>query len=155
LDDLSNMRDSQPFFRQSVPPALAQDPALSHPESYLHREIECAISSFGVDLLTAREHAVVQLILRGLSSKVVANKLHIALKTEKVHRRNAYAKLGVNSHAVLFVEFLRYLSACLALPSRDKCDTEQSQGAPGYGASMRLLRSKLTRQCRATDAASE
>lgn len=81
--------------------------------SALHRDIEAAISAFGRDVLTAREQAVVQLILRGLSSKVVAGQLRIALKTEKVHRRNAYAKLGVNSHAILFSRFLHFLSVWL------------------------------------------
>jgi DNA-binding CsgD family transcriptional regulator len=79
----------------------------------LHQNIEAAISAFGRDVLTAREQAVVQLILRGLPSKAVASELQIALKTEKVHRRNAYAKLGVNSHAVLFGQFLQYLSTSL------------------------------------------
>ena len=79
----------------------------------LHRNIEAAMSAFGRDVLTAREQAVVQLILRGLPSKAVASQLKIALKTEKVHRRNAYAKLGVNSHAVLFGSFLKYLSSAL------------------------------------------
>src|SRR5687768_5005526 len=75
-------------------------------EAQLHRQIERAISEFGRELLTTRERAVVRLILLGLPSKVAAMKLQIAPKTEGVHRRNAYAKLGVRSQAALFRQFL-------------------------------------------------
>jgi len=90
----------------------ALDKAL--PNIWLHKQIEEAMSVFGAGVLTVREQDVVRLILQGFPSKRVAGELKIALKTEKVHRRNAYAKLGVNSHAALFVQFLRFLSVSLA-----------------------------------------
>ncbi|MCZ8132231.1 MAG: helix-turn-helix transcriptional regulator [Steroidobacteraceae bacterium] len=107
------MRDKDDVSTVHVPPVLPDGIGRTLPEGVLHRNIEEAICAFGRGVLTAREQAVVQLILRGLPSKVVASELQIALKTEKVHRRNAYAKLGVNSHAVLFGQFLQFLSASL------------------------------------------
>jgi len=107
------MRDSDDVFTVHGLPAFPDGDTGSLPTGSLHRDIEEAICAFGRDMLTAREQAVVQLILLGLSSKLAARELQIALKTEKVHRRNAYAKLGVNSHGVLFGQFLRFLSASL------------------------------------------
>jgi DNA-binding CsgD family transcriptional regulator len=107
------MRESDDVSTVHVLPAFPDGDAGPLPTGSLHRNIEQAICAFGRDILTAREQAVVQLILRGLSSKVVASELQIALKTEKVHRRNAYAKLGVNSHGVLFGQFLQFLSTAL------------------------------------------
>lgn len=76
----------------------------------LHQHIECALAQFGLDRLTTREQHVVRMILLGMPSKVAAMKLQIAPKTEGVHRRNAYAKLGVNSQVELFRHFLEFLS---------------------------------------------
>jgi len=52
--------------------------------------------------LTARELDVVRLILSGHSNKETANKLKLAAETVKVHRRNVYRKLNVNSQSELF-----------------------------------------------------
>lgn len=79
----------------------------------LSAQIEAALRNFGNDLLTAREQDVIRLILRGLPSKLIARKLHITPKTEGVHRRNAYAKLGVDSRSTLFLQFLQFLSMAL------------------------------------------
>lgn len=76
----------------------------------LRADIEEALDRFGAASLTAREQEVVRLILRGLPSKLIARTLEIAPKTENVHRRNAYAKLGVDSRSSLFFEFLVFLS---------------------------------------------
>lgn len=126
------MRDAEVVPTSRVPPASTDPPVDSLPTRGLHRHIEEAILAFGQDVLTAREQAVVQLILRGLSSKVVAGELRIALKTEKVHRRNAYAKLGVNSHAVLFSRFLQFLSATLEVAATYEderaCDADAGPG---------------------------
>jgi DNA-binding NarL/FixJ family response regulator len=47
--------------------------------------------------LTARELDVVRLLLSGRSNKEVAGKLAISAETVKVHRRNIYGKLNINS----------------------------------------------------------
>ncbi|MGU7775424.1 response regulator transcription factor [Burkholderia sp. MR1-5-21] len=57
--------------------------------------------------LTARELDVVRLILSGRSNKEVAGKLAISAETVKVHRRNIYGKLNVNSQSELFSLFMK------------------------------------------------
>ncbi|WP_205192310.1 response regulator transcription factor, partial [Burkholderia sp. LMG 13014] len=49
---------------------------------------------------------VIRLILSGRSNKEVANKLAISAETVKVHRRNIYGKLAINSQSELFSLFL-------------------------------------------------
>ncbi len=56
--------------------------------------------------LTARETEVVNLILEGHSVRAVSQKLGISVETCRVHRRNIYEKLGVNSQAGLFNWYL-------------------------------------------------
>ncbi|QXI36870.1 LuxR C-terminal-related transcriptional regulator [Pseudomonas xantholysinigenes] len=53
-------------------------------------------------VLTARELDVVRLILSGHSNKETAIKLKLSAETVKVHRRNVYRKLDVNSQTELF-----------------------------------------------------
>jgi DNA-binding NarL/FixJ family response regulator len=52
-------------------------------------------------LLTSREREVVQLIAEGRSNKIVADVLHISLKTVETHRASAMRKLGASSTAAL------------------------------------------------------
>ncbi|MDJ0756262.1 MAG: LuxR C-terminal-related transcriptional regulator [Ardenticatenaceae bacterium] len=51
----------------------------------------------GVDQLSEREVEVLRLIAQGLSNQEVASRLYLSLNTVKVHTRNIYSKLGVNS----------------------------------------------------------
>lgn len=67
---------------------------------------EHAMARLGTPL-TARELDVIRLILSGRSNKEVANKLDISAETVKVHRRNIYAKLAINSQSELFSLFLK------------------------------------------------
>jgi DNA-binding NarL/FixJ family response regulator len=48
-----------------------------------------------VSLLTGREREVLQLIAEGLSSKEIAAKLGVSLKTIETHRGNLMSKLNV------------------------------------------------------------
>ncbi|VWD09087.1 response regulator transcription factor [Burkholderia contaminans] len=66
---------------------------------------ERAMARLGTPL-TARELDVIRLILSGRSNKEVANKLSISAETVKVHRRNIYGKLAINSQSELFSLFL-------------------------------------------------
>ncbi|WP_428030429.1 helix-turn-helix transcriptional regulator [Ancylobacter sp.] len=56
--------------------------------------------------LTAREGEVVDLILQGHSADSIARLLSISAGTAKVHRRNIYRKLNINSQAGLFAHFV-------------------------------------------------
>ncbi|MBN3821885.1 helix-turn-helix transcriptional regulator, partial [Paraburkholderia sp. Se-20369] len=64
---------------------------------------------FGADLLTDREMSIARMVLRGNSSKAIAEKLAISPETVKVHRRHLYAKLGISSQPELFSRFIQAL----------------------------------------------
>src|SRR5258708_3438831 len=49
------------------------------------------------DQLTLRELEIVRLITDGLSNAEIAQKLYLSVATIKVHTRNIFSKLGVNS----------------------------------------------------------
>jgi DNA-binding CsgD family transcriptional regulator len=65
-----------------------------------------ALEQFGRPALTAREHQVVGMILRGHSSKSAARALAISGETVRNHRKRIYRKLGVDSQAQLFAQFI-------------------------------------------------
>ncbi len=54
-----------------------------------------------LEVLSAREREVLQLISNGRSTKEVARDLHISVKTAESHRRNLMAKLDINNVAEL------------------------------------------------------
>jgi two-component system invasion response regulator UvrY len=55
----------------------------------------------GLNLLSEREIEIINLIRDGLSSKQIADKLHISIKTVEVHRHNILKKLKVRNTASL------------------------------------------------------
>ncbi|WP_114287875.1 response regulator transcription factor [Candidatus Halocynthiibacter alkanivorans] len=71
--------------------------------------MEFRILDFGKQVLTEREHSVVQLILKGHSSASIALNLEISLPTVKTHRRNIYSKLQISSQAELFSLFVQQM----------------------------------------------
>jgi len=66
-----------------------------------------ALECFGRDVLSTREREIVELILRGHSSKSGARELGISPETERVHRKRVYSKLGISSQAELFWLFIQ------------------------------------------------
>lgn len=50
-----------------------------------------------IEPLTLQEKRVFDLIAQGLSNKAIADKLHISVNTLKVHIRNLYGKMGVET----------------------------------------------------------
>ena len=50
-----------------------------------------------VEALSSRETDILKLIAEGLTNQEIASKLFLSLNTVKVHTRNIYGKLGVNS----------------------------------------------------------
>ena len=68
-------------------------------DDYLHRMSRADFS--GSDVLTDREREVLQLIAEGKSTKQIALKLHISVKTVETHRRQIMNKLNIYSVAEL------------------------------------------------------
>ncbi len=87
--------------------------------THLKKRLADAVDLFGSTVLTERERGVVQLMLRGHSSKSCARELGISPTTERVHRRNIYAKLEISSQAELFNLFFDALAADKLAPGSD------------------------------------
>lgn len=68
--------------------------------------LESLLSGFGSDVLTERESEVMILVLKGHSSLSIGHVLGISPNTVKIHRRNAYGRLGISSQAELLSLFL-------------------------------------------------
>lgn len=70
-----------------------------------------ALDRFGARVLSERELEVARLILRGYSSKAMAQRLGISPETIKVHRRHLYAKLDISTQPELFSRFIHSLES--------------------------------------------
>jgi DNA-binding NarL/FixJ family response regulator len=57
--------------------------------------------SGSIDMLSAREREVLQLIAEGNTNTAIANKLTLSVRTVEAHRARVMAKLRINSHAEL------------------------------------------------------
>lgn len=73
------------------------------------RRMSYDLGSFGQGILTPREREVAELTLKGHSAESTGQILDIAAGTVRIHRRNIYAKLGINSQGELFSRFLSTL----------------------------------------------
>lgn len=76
----------------------------------LEKEVEQAFRSIGQGILTPREREVVELTLRGHSADAIGKLLGIAPGTARIHRKNIYAKLRINSQGELFSAFISAIS---------------------------------------------
>lgn len=74
-----------------------------------HIQIEHSFHSFGQGVLTAREREIVEHTLKGHSAEAIGGILGIAPGTVRIHRRNIYAKLQINSQGELFSCFIKTL----------------------------------------------
>jgi DNA-binding CsgD family transcriptional regulator len=89
---------------------LAGDTARIVPSAAdLGARVETALGRFGAGLLTEREMAIARMVLRGNSSKAIADRLAISPETVKVHRRHLYSKLGISTQPELFSRFIEAL----------------------------------------------
>jgi len=71
--------------------------ALAHEESRRRRDGARAEIEECLATLTEREREVMERILAGKLNKVIADELHIAMRTVEVHRAHIFAKMGVRS----------------------------------------------------------
>lgn len=116
-DELRRLYDIEPIVRSSI---QRHHSLISRPtDTQLRKRLTDALNLFGSSLLTQREQNVVQLMLRGHSSKSCARMLGISPTTERVHRRNIYAKLEISSQAELFSLFFDALAADDLPPDTD------------------------------------
>lgn len=81
-------------------------------ESYVSEEgeIDTAMQRFGAGALTDREREISILILKGHSSRSVAEEIGVTPGTVKIHRKNIYRKLEISSQSELFSMFLASLA---------------------------------------------
>lgn len=72
----------------------------------LQRRVAYVFGRFGDGILTAREREVAEYTLKGHSAESTGQMLGISPGTARIHRRNIYAKLRINSQGELFSRFL-------------------------------------------------
>lgn len=70
------------------------------------RAIAHRLGRFGDGILTPREREVAEFTLQGHSAESTGQILGIAAGTVRIHRRNIYSKLNINSQGELFSRFL-------------------------------------------------
>ncbi|MFT6917289.1 MAG: DNA-binding CsgD family transcriptional regulator [Motiliproteus sp.] len=70
-----------------------------------------ALKTFARAVLTQREREIVGLILRGFSSKAIADQLHISVGTVKVHRKNIHTRLDTSTQSEIFTLFISHLNS--------------------------------------------
>lgn len=80
-----------------------------HGEHNLPRSVEETLRTFDEGLLTPREKEVVEFTLKGHSADAVGKILGISSGTVRIHRRNIYSKLRINSQGELFSRFIQAL----------------------------------------------
>lgn len=73
------------------------------------RDLSDDLGSFGAGILTPREREVAAYTLKGHSAESAGQLLGISPGTVRIHRRNIYAKLQINSQGELFSRFLATL----------------------------------------------
>ncbi|ABS17525.1 MULTISPECIES: response regulator transcription factor [Brucella/Ochrobactrum group] len=72
----------------------------------LSKIIQHAFRNLGRQILTTREVEVTEYILKGYSAEATAHALGISCGTVRIHRRNIYGKLHINSQGELFSRFI-------------------------------------------------
>jgi DNA-binding CsgD family transcriptional regulator len=74
------------------------------------RDLSDDLGNFGAGILTVREREIAAFTLKGHSAESAGQILGISPGTVRIHRRNIYAKLQINSQGELFSRFLRTLT---------------------------------------------
>lgn len=77
------------------------------------RSVAHDFGSFGLGILTAREREVAEYTLKGHSAESTGQIMGISPGTVRIHRRNIYAKLRINSQGELFSLFLETLDGAV------------------------------------------
>ncbi len=71
--------------------------AIAQSRASLAMQRACAALERRISELTSRERAVMHLVVEGLPNKLVADRLHISVRTVEVHRARVFDKMQVKS----------------------------------------------------------
>jgi len=96
-------------------------------ENLLEQRIHSALNNFGSSLLTERECRIAQLILRGHSTRSLAERLGVTEDTIKSHRKNIYSKLDIGTQSELFSLFIDSLAEAQGVLSKDPLESYMSK----------------------------
>lgn len=96
-------------------------------ESLLEQRIHSALNNFGSSLLTERECRIAQLILRGHSTRSLAERLGVSEDTIKSHRKHIYSKLDIGTQSELFSLFIDSLAEAQGGLSKDPLESYMSK----------------------------
>ncbi|MBA1200785.1 LuxR family transcriptional regulator [Pseudomonas capeferrum] len=98
-------------------------------ESPFARKVHAALKNFGCSLLSQRECEIAQCILRGHSTRSLAERLVISEDTVKTHRKHVYSKLDISSQSELFSLFIHSLAHAQGVLGKDPLETYLGMGA--------------------------
>lgn len=98
---LAKLRSLYPILKSTI---KMHDERMSLPERPSNQTVKDYVNNFGGELLTPREKEVMNLLMRGFSSKEAARRLDISFETERVHRKNIYSKLEISSQKELLAK---------------------------------------------------
>lgn len=109
--ELNNLKSVFPMLE-----ALIRQFWLTQAGEFVEREsstgpLKYALKTFAHGVLTTREQEILGLLLKGHSSKSIANELGISAGTVKVHRKNIHARLDTSTQSEIFTLFLSHLDA--------------------------------------------
>ncbi len=92
-------------------------------ERLLEQRIHLALDNFGSSILTERECHIAQLILRGHSTRSLAERLGVSEDTIKSHRKHIYCKLDIGTQSELFSLFIDSLAEAQGVLSKDPLES--------------------------------
>lgn len=96
-------------------------------ENVLEQRIHSALNNFGSSILTDRECRITQLILRGHSTRSLAERLDVSEDTIKSHRKHIYTKLDIGAQSELFALFIDSLAVAQGVLSKDPLESYLSK----------------------------
>ena len=103
---LSLLGDIEPLVSGLCSAHWRQKANSARPGVKLRNQLGAALDSFGTSVLTRRESQVVNLILLGHTTRMLAKVLDISPETVKLHRKHAYKKLDISTQSELFHLFI-------------------------------------------------
>jgi len=98
----------KPYNSQAILERIQEALRVAHERFERYRKHQALEKRLG--MLSPREREVLERVVAGKSSKVIAQELNVAVKTIEIHRSNLREKLGSASLAELFTEMLTHFS---------------------------------------------